>query len=102
MPEIRLKSNELIYLAEEILRRPNTGFVMWLLAISNRQVCNGKEQVEQKEMQKYGFRRKIAPGNLTLKPRLVLKEMRKLKRGLILNGIKGGEPSGQDPIQQSF
>lgn len=89
-------------MVEEILRQPNIDFAMWLLAINNRQVCNGKEQVEQKEMQKYGFRRKIAPGNLTLKPRLILKEMKKLKRGLILNGIKGGEPSGQDPIQQSF
>lgn len=44
----------------------------------------------------YSLRRKRVPGNLTLEPRLVLKE---IKRCLMPNGAKGVVCLGQDPIQ---
>lgn len=50
----------------------------------------------------YSLRSYTAPGYLILEPRLVLKEIRKLRRCLILNGMKGGVTSGQDPTQLSF
>lgn len=39
------------------------------------------------------------PENVMLEPRLVLKEIR---RGLLWNGIKVGDPSQQDPTQLNF
>jgi hypothetical protein len=35
-------------------------------------------------------------------PRFVLKDLRRLKRNLVLNRIKGGVASGQDSTQISF
>jgi hypothetical protein len=48
----------------------------------------------KKKNKRYSLRRKRAPGNVTLQPRLVLKEMRHLKKGLMGNKIKGVAPSG--------
>jgi hypothetical protein len=40
------------------------------------------------------FKEKKAPGDLTLESRLVLKEIRRLRRSLIHIGRKGGVPLG--------
>lgn len=51
LPETKLKSNTLISLVGEVLRQPNINSVLWLLVTTHIQVCNGKEQLGQKEIQ---------------------------------------------------
>ena len=63
---------------------------MWLLSVNTvMQIYNGDEQVGQKEIQN---------GNTKS---LVLKEIRSLKKSLMLNGIKGMVPSGKIPHRQA-
>lgn len=53
----------------------------------------GKEQTEKSEIQNVGVKKKRAPGNLRLEPRLVLNE---IKRGLMDSGIRGVLLPGKD------
>lgn len=51
----KLKSNGLTSLVKEILKQPNIGSVMWLLAISLMRIYNEREQVGQKEIKNVQF-----------------------------------------------
>lgn len=65
------------------------------------QVYNEKEQTEQGKIQNVGLRRKGAPGRV-IELRTVLKQINRLKKSLILNGIKGMVNSWQGSTQLSF
>ena len=47
-PEAKLKSNGLISLVEEVLRKPNIDSIAWLLVITLMQIYYEKEQVNKK------------------------------------------------------
>lgn len=47
------------------------------------QICNEEEQVGQTEIESVLSEEKIAPGNLMFEPKLVLKEIIRLIKGLI-------------------
>lgn len=63
------------------LIQPNSASVAWLLVIPLIQINNEKEQMWQKELQNYSLKIKMAVENLMLKPKLVLKEIRRLRKG---------------------
>lgn len=46
----------------------------------------------------YRLRRNRTSGNVIVEPILVIKELNSLKKGLMLDGIKGMVLSEQDPI----
>ena len=48
------------------------------------------------------MKQKGALGNIIFEPNPVFKEVRRLKKSPMLNGIKGVVTSGQDPTQLSF
>lgn len=56
------------------------------------------EQIGQKEMQNIQFDMKRTPENLMLVLRLVLKEIKNLRRGQICNGTKKGITSWKGPM----
>lgn len=56
-------------------RQPNIDSVVWLLLII-MQVYNEKSKWAKNEYKMYSFKRKRAPENLLLEPRLVLKEIK--------------------------
>lgn len=62
------------------LIQPNIASAAWLLVIPLTHVNNEKEQVWQKDLQKCSLKTKIAAENLMLKPKLVLKEIRRLRK----------------------
>lgn len=65
------------------------------------QVYNEKEQAEQGKVESDSLRRKEALGSI-IEQSPVLKEIKRLKRNLILNGIQGVVTSEQDHTQLSF
>lgn len=95
-PGAKLKSNELISLAEEILRQSYIDSVMWLFTLM--QFYNEKRASGVKRNAKHTVCKvKRAPGNLMLETRLVLKEIRGLARGLTRNEIKKWVPQARPP-----
>lgn len=62
------------------------------------EIHNENEQAEQgqRRYKIHNLWRKRAAGNAMLKPSLVLKDMSSLKKGLLLNGIKGVAHSRYD------
>ena len=97
LPEAKLKSFGLVVLSEEISNQPR--IVMWLLVFTLMKICNEKEQAEKGKM--YNSRRKGALGSRMM-ANPVFKEINRLRKILMLNGIKAVVTSGQDPIQLSF
>lgn len=78
--------------------------VVWLLVITLMQVYNANEQLWHKETQNVKCEKKknIRTEHVMLETRLVLKEKRRLKRGLIRNIIKARVISGCHPTQISI
>ena len=60
-----------------------------------------KSTLSKEKYNMYNLRRKLAPGSV-MELSLVLKEINRFKKSLMLSGIKGVVPSGQDPTQLSF
>lgn len=56
-----------------------------------------KKKWGKKKCRIFILKRNTAPGNLVLNPRFKVKEMRRLKKGLIQNRIKDGVPSESNP-----
>lgn len=52
---------------------------------------------DKKKYKMCSLLRKRTPGDIMLEPSLVLKEIRSLKKDLMLNRISDLVPSGQDP-----
>ena len=96
MEEFRTNS-----LIQEVSRKASIGYVIWLLVITLFQIYNEKEKIGQKiqnVMYLFGGD-KTVPRNVMLEPTPVLKEIRPLKKCLILNKIKQALPTGEDPTQ---
>lgn len=74
--------------------------VAWLLVITHMQVYSEKSKLGagENKCKIYIMKRKITPENLMSESRLVLKEMRKLKKDLIQSELKGAGHSGRDPM----
>ena len=88
LPGAKLKRFALTVLAEEISRQLNSDSVMWLLVITIMQTYTKKKQVGQKKIITYTqFKEKGGSGNILLELRSVFKEIKSLKKSLMLNGI---------------
>lgn len=85
LPEAKLKSLQLIVLAEETSKQFTADFVVWLLVIILMHIYNAKSK-----QSKWGG---LGPGK-ELNP-----VINKLKKSLLLNRIKEIETTGQDPTQ---
>lgn len=86
-----MSSFELITSAKEISRQPSIDDVMRLLLTTLLHICMIKKSKQgEKKYKEYSLQSKRAPRNLILKTSPVLKES--LKKGLMINGIKGVVP----------
>lgn len=78
-----MKWFELMASAEEISRQHTIDSVVWLHRSTVKRDRTGEEKYKL-----HNLRRKRAPGNVTMEPSPVLKEMKGLKQGLMVNGVK--------------
>lgn len=78
-------------MAEEISRKPGIDCTVWLLVAMIIQICNEREQAMHFEM-------KGAPRSIK-EQRTLFMEKNRLKKSLMLSGIKAVLTSGQDPTQ---
>lgn len=74
----------------------------WLLVITLMHIYYEKEQVGKKNPKLHSLRIKEASGQIILEPRFVIKEMRRLRRGLTLSGIKRVVLLKQDSTELSL
>lgn len=81
----------------ETSKQPSTDCVMWLSMITITQIYNEKEKIMQKEIENKIYSWGGESGNITLEPSKPT-EMRSLKKGLMLNGIKGTLPQGKNQL----
>ena len=67
LPEAKLKSFGLIAFAEEISKELSVNSVLWLAVARLGQICNEKEQAEQRKFKRnmHIWRRKGEPGSVT-------------------------------------
>ena len=64
------------------------------------QIYNEKEQAELGKIENVQFEEEGNTSGMEISP--MFKEINRLKKSLMLNGIKGVVTSGQDPTQLSF
>lgn len=91
MLEVKLKNLGLM-LIEEISGQLSTDSVVCLVAMILMHINSEKRKVGQEKYKMYNLKRKIVSRNVMLQPSLVLKDITNLKKSLIQNGIKRGNP----------
>ena len=64
-------------------------------------ISNEREQIEQGKYEMYNLKRKEARGS-GMEQNSVFKEINRLKKSWMLNRVKGGVTSGNNPTQISF
>lgn len=91
----------LIPLAEKISKKPSNDSVVWLLSFTLINMRNEEEQTKQGKIENVQFEVKRSTRKWDGAKSFVQGE-KQMNESLMLNRIKGGENSGQDPTQLKF